>query len=154
VLTLPFPLRFPLALDGKLLGQVLRIFADTVTRWYRKRHAGRGLPSGDTSAVTVIQRANSDLRVNPHFHTLFLDGVSPPAVYSGPASRRMAIAPSRARRRAGGLGDRDECRSAADRGAIPDRCRRNDGSSGLTPSAFGLSWCVAPTVPFWRAHDN
>jgi hypothetical protein len=30
VLTLPFPLRFPLGFDGKLLGQVLRIFTDTV----------------------------------------------------------------------------------------------------------------------------
>ena len=30
VLTLPFSLRFPLAFDGKLLGQVLRIFTDTV----------------------------------------------------------------------------------------------------------------------------
>jgi hypothetical protein len=30
VLTLPFPLRFLLAFDGKLLGQVLRIFIDTV----------------------------------------------------------------------------------------------------------------------------
>jgi hypothetical protein len=31
VVTLPFPLRFPLAFDGKLLGQVLRIFTDTVS---------------------------------------------------------------------------------------------------------------------------
>jgi hypothetical protein len=61
--------------DGKLLGQVLRIFTDTVTSWYRKRHALRGLPAGETGAVTVIQRANSDLRLSPHFHTLFLDGV-------------------------------------------------------------------------------
>jgi hypothetical protein len=30
VLTMPFPLRFPLAFDGQLLGQVLRIFTDTV----------------------------------------------------------------------------------------------------------------------------
>jgi hypothetical protein len=37
VLTLPFPLRFPLAFDGKLLGQVLRIFIDTVPSNYRKR---------------------------------------------------------------------------------------------------------------------
>jgi hypothetical protein len=28
--TVPFPLRFPLAFDGKLLGQVVRIFTDTV----------------------------------------------------------------------------------------------------------------------------
>jgi hypothetical protein len=36
VLTLPFPLRFPLAFDGKLLGQVLRIFTDTVAGWCRR----------------------------------------------------------------------------------------------------------------------
>jgi hypothetical protein len=34
--TLPFPLRFPLAFDGKLLGQVLRIFTDTVAGWCRR----------------------------------------------------------------------------------------------------------------------
>jgi hypothetical protein len=69
-----FPLRFPLAFDGKLLGQVVRLFTDSVSSWYRKRHKARGLPDGDTGAVTVIQRANSDLRLSPHFHTLFLDG--------------------------------------------------------------------------------
>jgi len=42
VLTMPFPLRFPLAFDGKLLGQVVRIFTDTVASWYRRRHAERG----------------------------------------------------------------------------------------------------------------
>jgi hypothetical protein len=78
VLTMPFPLRFPLAFDGKLLGQVVRIFTDTVAGWYRKRHVERGLPPGETGAVTVIQRANSDLRLNPHLHTIFLDGVYSP----------------------------------------------------------------------------
>ena len=78
VLTLPFPLRFPLAFDGKLLGQVVRVFTDTVASWYRKRHVLRGLPDGETGAVTAIQRANSDLRLSPHFHTLFLDGVYGP----------------------------------------------------------------------------
>jgi len=65
VLTLPFPLRFPLAFDGKVLGQVLRIFTDTVAGWYRRRHVERGLPAGETGAVTAIQRANSDLRLSP-----------------------------------------------------------------------------------------
>jgi Putative transposase len=74
----PFPLRFPLAFDGKLVGQVVRIFADTVAGWYRRRHVDRGLPPGETGAVTVIQRANSDLRLNPHLHTIFLDGVYSP----------------------------------------------------------------------------
>ena len=50
---MPFPLRFPLAFDGKLLGQVLRIFTDTVSGWYRKRHVARGLPDGQTGAVTA-----------------------------------------------------------------------------------------------------
>jgi hypothetical protein len=71
-------LRFPLAFDGKLLGQVVRIFTDTVAGSYRRWHAERGLPAGETGAVTVIQRANSDLRLNPHLHTIFLDGVYSP----------------------------------------------------------------------------
>jgi hypothetical protein len=78
VLTVPFPLRFPLAFDGKLLGQVVRVFTDTVAGWYRRRHVERGLPPGETGAVTVIQRANSDLRLNPHLHVLFLDGLYSP----------------------------------------------------------------------------
>jgi hypothetical protein len=78
VVTVPFPLRFPLAFDGKLLGQVVRIFTDTVAGWYRRRHADLGLPAGESGAVTVIQRANSDLRLNPHLHTVFLDGIYGP----------------------------------------------------------------------------
>ncbi len=79
VLTMPFPLRFLLAFDGKLLGQVVRIFTDTVAAWYLRRQADRGLPAGESGAVTVIQRANSDLRLNPHLHTAFLDVYSPDA---------------------------------------------------------------------------
>jgi hypothetical protein len=78
VLTMPFSLRFPLAFDGKLLSQVLRIFTDTVGAWYHRRLLERNLPNGETGAVTVIQRANSDLRLSPHFHCLFLDGVYAP----------------------------------------------------------------------------
>jgi hypothetical protein len=51
VLTMPFPLRFPLAFDGKLLGQVVRIFTDTVAGWYRRRHVDRGLPAGEIGAA-------------------------------------------------------------------------------------------------------
>ena len=78
VLTVPFPLRFPLAFDGKLLGQVLRIFTDTVAANYRKRMEDRGIADGQCGAVTVIQRANSDLRLSPHFHVLQLDGLYAP----------------------------------------------------------------------------
>jgi hypothetical protein len=47
-------------------------------------HGARGgtllarLPPAESGAVTVIQRANSDLRLNPHLHTAFDDGVYGP----------------------------------------------------------------------------
>jgi hypothetical protein len=41
VLTVPFPLRFPLGFDGKLLGQVVRIFIDTVAGRSPQRDARR-----------------------------------------------------------------------------------------------------------------
>ena len=70
VLTLPYPLRYPLAFDPNHLGHVLRLFTDTEGAWYARHQ-----PGSKTGLVTVIQRASSDLRLNPHFHTLFLDGV-------------------------------------------------------------------------------
>jgi Putative transposase. len=94
LVTLPFPLRFPLAFDGKLLGQVVRIFTDTVASWYRRRHVDRGLPPGETGAVAVIQRANSDLRLNPHLHRVFLDGVYGPDVDGRGQMFHPAPAPS------------------------------------------------------------
>jgi hypothetical protein len=45
------------------------MFTTTVSAWYTRGHTG-----SKTGSVTVIQRASSDLRLNPHFHTLFLDG--------------------------------------------------------------------------------
>jgi hypothetical protein len=94
VLTLPHPLRFPLAFGGKVLGAVLRIFTDTVAAWYRARQARRGLPDGACGAVTVIQRASSDLRLNPHFHTLFLDGTYGPGRDDGAPLFHPAPGPS------------------------------------------------------------
>jgi hypothetical protein len=34
-----------------------------------------GHTDGRTGAITVIQRANSDLKLAPHFHSILLDGV-------------------------------------------------------------------------------
>ncbi len=93
VLTLPYPLRYPIAFDARHLGLVLRLFTDTVGAWYRRHH-----PVGKTGSVTVIQRASSDLRLNPHFHTLFLDGVylpsaNPEASDAAPPMPRFQAAP-------------------------------------------------------------
>ncbi len=75
MLTLPFELRARLAYDGKLSGAVCRAFVDSVLGFYRRRLGARGIESGKGGAVTAVQRVSSDLRLNPHFHTLALDGV-------------------------------------------------------------------------------
>ena len=75
VLTLPFELRARLAYDGELSGAVCRTFVDAVLGFYRRRLGAQGIESGKGGAVTAVQRVSSDLRLNPHFHTLALDGV-------------------------------------------------------------------------------
>ena len=75
VLTVPFELRQRLAYDGKLLSAVGRIFVDSVLGFYRRRMRAEGITGGQSGAVTVVQRCNSDLKLNPHWHGLFLDGV-------------------------------------------------------------------------------
>ena len=75
VLTLPFELKVRLAYDGELCGAVCRAFVDFVLAWYRRRLGARGIVGGRSGAVTAVQRVSSDLRLDPHFHTLALDGV-------------------------------------------------------------------------------
>jgi Transposase zinc-binding domain/Putative transposase len=79
VVTLPHALRARLAFDGHLLGAVVRLFADTVLGWYRRRMEIAGAPGGRGGAITVVQRVSSDLRCNPHVHGIFVDGVFVPA---------------------------------------------------------------------------
>jgi len=75
VLTVPIELRYRLAYDSKLCGDVLGVFLRAVSGWYRARAGAMGYLGGKTAAFTVIQRASSDLRLNPHYHSLLLDGV-------------------------------------------------------------------------------
>jgi Putative transposase/Transposase zinc-binding domain len=79
VLTLPFELRARLAYDRKLIGAVGRIFVDTVLRWYARKSREHGVAGGESGAFTVVQRVSSDLRLNPHYHAVFLDGVFAPS---------------------------------------------------------------------------
>jgi hypothetical protein len=71
VLTVPFELRHRLAYDGKLLGAVSRIFTDTVLRFYRSKLGEHG----KGGAMSVVQRTSSDLKLNPHVHSIALDRV-------------------------------------------------------------------------------
>ncbi len=74
VLTFPFAWRRRLAQDGELLGTLSRIFVETVHRFYAERAAARGSADAKSGAVVVVQRGSSDLRLNPHLHTVFLIG--------------------------------------------------------------------------------
>jgi hypothetical protein len=75
VVTFPFELRARLAYDGKLLGSVTRIAIDSVLGFYKRRLRDVEGVVGQSGAVSVVQRVNSDLRLNPHLHAILLDGV-------------------------------------------------------------------------------
>lgn len=63
-----------LAQDGELLGRLTQIFVDTVQGFYVRRAAHEGAMDAKTGAVTAMQRSGSHMRLNPHLHTIVLDG--------------------------------------------------------------------------------
>jgi hypothetical protein len=75
VLTFPFPWRKRLGYDAKLVAALTRIFVTEVLAFYTKRMAHEGIAAGQSGAVVVVQRTSSDLKLNPHLHVVFLDGV-------------------------------------------------------------------------------
>jgi ribosomal protein S27E len=78
VLTLPFALRYLLAWNHELTKSVLDIFIRKLIAFYRNRTRKMGLPTGQTGAVTAIQRAGGSINLNIHFHTIAIDGVFVP----------------------------------------------------------------------------
>lgn len=78
VLTVPHELRARLAFDRQLLGGVCRVFVETVLGFYQRTSAMYEARGGQGGAVTVVQRVSADLRLNPHLHSVFLDGVFAP----------------------------------------------------------------------------
>ncbi len=74
VLSLPYALRFLLATDPDALTLVLGAVYRTISGHLLKT-AGLTRATGDTGAVTLIQRFGSALNLNVHFHMIFLDGV-------------------------------------------------------------------------------
>jgi len=74
VLSLPFALRFLLAVRPEVVTQVLGIVYRAVSS-HLIRKAGLTHASAVTGAVTLIQRFGGGLNLNVHFHLLVLDGV-------------------------------------------------------------------------------
>ncbi|HVX93653.1 MAG TPA: transposase [Polyangia bacterium] len=90
VLTVPHRLRARMMFDPALTSAVLRELIRAISSWLRRRARRQGVVGAiKTGAVTVIQRFNSALGANPHFHTLFLDGV-----YTFPVGRPPVFHPT------------------------------------------------------------
>ena len=70
---MPFALRFLLATDPEALTQVLGIVYRAISG-SNLRKALLTQATGETGAVTLVQRFGSALNLNIHFHMLFLDG--------------------------------------------------------------------------------
>jgi hypothetical protein len=79
ICTLPWGLRALLGYDRELCSEVLGAFAGEVMRslkWRAKRALGlSSIQDAHTGTVAVVQRVDSSLRLNVHFHLLALDGV-------------------------------------------------------------------------------
>jgi len=90
VLIVPHALSAKSMFDPALTSTVLRELIHAVSSWLRQRSRRQGVVGAlKTGAVTVIQRFNSALGANPHFHTLFLDGV-----YTLPVGRAPVFHPT------------------------------------------------------------
>ncbi|MBM4345834.1 MAG: transposase [Deltaproteobacteria bacterium] len=75
-LSLPFWLRYRVAYDHVLLTEIIAVWTRTVTHFYRD-HARRqhGIADGVCAAISAVQRFGDGLRLNPHVHSIFADGV-------------------------------------------------------------------------------
>jgi ribosomal protein S27E len=74
VLTFPFPLRFLLAAQPKVLTEVLAVVQRGISTFLILKSGFTVASGARTGAVTLIQRFGSALNLNPHLHMLFLDG--------------------------------------------------------------------------------
>ena len=74
VISFPFPLRYLFAAHPQAMGKVLGIVYRAIST-HLIHKAGFLLKDGATGAVTLVQRFGSALKLNIHFHILFLDGV-------------------------------------------------------------------------------
>jgi len=75
VLSLPFATRYRVAFDAPLLRSASQSFARSVFGWLRARARDLGVFRGQCGAITFVQRFSSDLRLNPHFHMVVIQGV-------------------------------------------------------------------------------
>jgi len=88
VLSLPYRVRLLCAYDPDVCARVRRILVRAVSGYYESRARRASLPRPLAGAVAFSQRFDSALRVNLHFHVLWLDGVYAHEPGRGPAAHR------------------------------------------------------------------
>lgn len=75
VLSLPYRVRHLCAYDADVCAAVRRILLRAVSAYYERRARRLGQPRPRAGAVAFVQRFDSALRLNLHFHVLWTDGV-------------------------------------------------------------------------------
>ena len=54
------------------------VFTECIQQWHQERAREYGFPDGKTGGVAVLHRFNSALMLQPHIHSLLIDGVYTP----------------------------------------------------------------------------
>jgi hypothetical protein len=75
VLSLPYRMRVLCAYDAAACALVRGVLVRAVSGFYERTAAREGVPRPRAGAVAFVQRFDSGLRLNVHFHVLWLDGV-------------------------------------------------------------------------------
>ncbi|MCP4039804.1 MAG: hypothetical protein GY733_22865, partial [bacterium] len=75
VLSLPYRVRLLCAYDPEVCAKVRKVLIRAVSRYYERAAKRRGKVRPRAGAVAFVQRFDSGLRANVHFHVLWLDGV-------------------------------------------------------------------------------
>ena len=75
VLSLPFRVRTLCAYDAAACRLVRNVLVRAVSGFYERMALRAGVPRPRAGAVAFVQRFDSGLRLNVHFHVLWLDGV-------------------------------------------------------------------------------
>ncbi|HEX5052476.1 MAG TPA: transposase zinc-binding domain-containing protein, partial [Planctomycetota bacterium] len=75
VLSLPYRARLLCAYEPDVCASVRRILVRAVSGYYERRARRQGRPRPRAGAVAFVQRFDSGIRLNVHFHVLWLDGV-------------------------------------------------------------------------------
>lgn len=95
VISFPIQIRLLLAVQPKIMSEVLKIVTSTISGHLSKK-AGFKKTQAKAGVVTLIQRFGGSINLNVHFHQLYLDGVYELDKEERPSAWHMTKAPTRA----------------------------------------------------------